>query len=104
MDARYRIRLMFEWGGGYLWSGNEATITAFDVGPVEDLLSLSPATRQRLADLSAWHDESLNWDYPPDPGPWSPDEAERFEQAAAETLSVVRSELGPEFDVVYVPL
>jgi hypothetical protein len=104
MEARYVVRLMFEWGGGCLWCGNDAARAAFDVGPIEDVLPLSPGTRQRLTELSVWHDESLNPEYPPDPSPWSADERTRFESAAAELLNVVRSELGPEFEVVYVTL
>jgi hypothetical protein len=99
--ARYVVRLMFEWGGGCLWCGNEAALSAFDVGPIEDRLPLSAATRGRLAELSAWHDGSLNWESPSDPGPWSPAEEERFERAAAEVLAAVRSEIGEEFEVVY---
>ena len=104
MASLYVIRLMFEWGGGCLWCGNDASRAAFDVGPIEDRLPLSPATRQRLAELSASHDGSLNWGYPPDTGPWSPAEVERFERAATEALAVVQLELGPEFEVIYVPL
>jgi hypothetical protein len=104
MKARYAVRLMFEWGGGTLWCGNDAARAAFDVGNIEDVLPLSPGTRQRLMELSAWHDGALNREYPPDPSPWSAEERERFESAAAELLAVVRSELGPEFEVVYVAL
>jgi hypothetical protein len=104
MGKRFVVRLMFEWGGGCLWCGNDAARAAFDVGPIEDVLPLSPTTRRRLSELSTWHDGSLNWDYPPDPGPWSPAESEQFERAATEALAVVQSELGPEFEVVYVPL
>jgi hypothetical protein len=104
MGTRFVVRLMFEWGGGCLWCGNDAARSAFDVGPVEDRLPLSPATRQRLAELSAWHDGALDWEYPPDPSPWSAEDRERFERAAAEVLAAVQSELGPEFEVVYVPL
>jgi len=104
MAARFVLRLMFAWGGGCLWCGNDAAREAFGVGPVEDRLPLSQSTQQRLAELSAWHDGALDWEYPSDPSPWSPEEQERFERAAAEALAVVRSELGPEFEVVYVPL
>ena len=54
--------------------------------------------------MSAWHDDALDWNYPPDPSPWNPAERERFEIAAAEILAVVKSELGPACAVVYDPL
>lgn len=102
---RFRIKLMFEWGGGgCLWCDNDAALAAFDVGPIEDRLPLSEETRRRLDELSAWHDTALNWDYPPDPGPWTPEEEARFERAAAEILEQVRAELGPAFQVDYRPL
>ena len=104
MGPRYVIRLMFEWGGGCLWCGNEAALERFDVGPIEDRLPLTPGTRRRLEELTAWHDKSLDWAYPPDPSPWTATERERFEEAASEVLSAVRAELGPEFEVVYQAL
>jgi hypothetical protein len=104
MAAKYIVRLMFEWGGGCLWCGNHEAREAFDVGPIEDRLPLSAALRGRLVEMSEWHDTALNWDYPPDPGPWKPEEYHRFEQAASEVLAAVRGELGAEFEVVYKPL
>jgi hypothetical protein len=104
MEPPYIVRLMFEWGGGCLWGGNEAAAKAFDVGPIEDHLPLSPGTRQQLRKLSLWHDSALHWEYPPDPSPWSREERERFERAAAEMLTVLQIELGPRFEVVYVAL
>ncbi|MPT17790.1 MAG: hypothetical protein E2579_08535 [Pseudomonas sp.] len=41
MSEVFRIRLMFEWGGGSLWCGNEAALKQFDVGPIEEILPLS---------------------------------------------------------------
>lgn len=98
---RYHLRLMFEWGGGCLWCGNDAARKAFDVGHVEDRLPLSPETLRRLEELSIWHDTSLDWDDPAGPGPWPPEEYARFEQAAGEVLERVRAELGPGFRVDY---
>jgi hypothetical protein len=95
---------MFEWGGGCLWCGNDAARAQFDVGPIEDRLPLSSQTRRRLHELSEWHDQSLNWAYPPDPGPWTAEEYARFEQAVQELLVVIQSELGPTFQVVYTSL
>jgi hypothetical protein len=99
MTPIYRVRLMFEWGGGCLWSGNEAALEAFDVGDIEDRLPLSDETRRRLDELSVWHDTSLDWDDPAGPGPWSADEYERFNRAAAEVLEIIRAELGADFQV-----
>ena len=102
--ARYHLRLMFEWGGGCLWCGNDAARDAFDVGPIEGRLPLSSQTRQRLEELSAWHNRSLDWDDPAGPGPWPPDEYARFEPAAGEVLERIRAELGPDFHVKYTRL
>ena len=104
MGERLRIRLMFEWGGGALWCGNEATLARLSVGPVEDKLPLSTTTRARLSEMTRWHDTALNWDYPPDPGPWEDGEYKRFDDAANSLLAVIQKELGAEFKVVYEKL
>ena len=92
---------MFEWGGGCLWCGDDAARQQFDVGPIEARLPLSRPTRRKLEQLSAWHDQSLNREYPPDPGPWSPDESASFDSAAEEILGIIQQELGPDFQIVY---
>lgn len=104
MPPRYRIRLMFEWGGGCLWCGNDAARDRFDVGDIEDRLPLSAENRERLAELSAWHDTALDWDDPAGPSPWTPDDDVRFDAAASEVLERIRAELGPEFQVEYTRL
>jgi hypothetical protein len=95
---------MFEWGGGYLWCGNDAARERFGVGPLESELALAPETLRRLEELSAWHDRALDWDDPPAPSPWTAQEREQFDVAAREALKRIRTELGPDFEVVYEPL
>ena len=92
---------MFEWGGGCLWCGDDVTLERFDVGPIESRLPLSQSTRRTLEQISAWHDRSLNWNYPPDPVPWRPEESARFDSGAEGILEVIRRELGPDFQIVY---
>lgn len=101
---RYRVRLMFEWGGGCLWCGNNIARDKFSVGPIERRLPLSNEVQAMLNELSQWHDTSLNWDYPPDPGPWSADDYARFDAAAAKLLKSIQQELGEEFEVMYEKL
>ena len=99
-----RNKLMFEWGGGCLWADSDATRERFEPGPVEHQLGLDAASLERLDALSAWHDGALNWDYPPDPGPWTPAEYRRFDEAAAAMKDRLERELGPGFRVRYDPL
>jgi len=34
-----------------------------------------------VEDLLEWYDQSLNWDYPPNPRPWRQEECDRFNDA-----------------------
>ncbi len=54
--------------------------------------------------MTAWHDLSLNWEYPPDPGPWDVHEYERFEATASALGNDLQSELGGRFSIVYEQL
>lgn len=99
---RYRLRFWFEWmADTAFWPGNQAAYARFGVGSIapEDL-PLSPETAQRVHELAAWHDSSLNWEYPPDPGPWRQDECDRFNVAVKELHATVVRELGEAFEVV----
>jgi hypothetical protein len=95
---------MFEWGGGCLWPGNDATYERFGVGVLDDEVGLSERVLARLAELAEWHDGALDWSDPAGPSPWSAEDFNRFDAAAEEVIELIRSELGAEFDVVYEQL
>jgi hypothetical protein len=101
---KYTVRFFFEWGGGCRWAGNEAASQAFDYGPYDVgdncPLPLSPEVLARCRQMAEWHDRALNWDYPPDPGPWRKAECDRFNAAAKELLEAMRAHLGPNFQVL----
>jgi len=104
MSVQCKLMLMFEWGGGALWCDDDIALDKYGFGPIEQKLPLSAATQKKLEEAAVWHDTSLNWDYPPYPSPWSQDEFTRFDEAAAEMLQTVQSELGDDFSVRYEPL
>ncbi|OED49092.1 hypothetical protein AB838_08370 [Rhodobacteraceae bacterium (ex Bugula neritina AB1)] len=92
---------MFEWGGGCLWCLNDAAFKRFDVGPVEESVGLTPQIKERLQQLTEWHDTALNWEYPPDPGSWTKEQYDEFDIAALDVLNKVRLSLGPKYRVFY---
>ena len=85
------MRFFFDAGSGtVLWG---------DVGPMDlDELPISASLRAELDSLAAQYDESLNWDYPPDPGPWREARCARFNADARAALARLRVELGPEVE------
>jgi hypothetical protein len=102
--AKYVIRFFCEWGGGCLWPENDDAYHAFNLGPY-DLhdpcpLPLSDDMLKRCRELGVWHDASLNWEYPPDPGPWRQAECDRFNSAVVELVDDLCRELGSEFEVI----
>jgi hypothetical protein len=100
---KYVLRFFFEWHGGCLWPGNEAAYRNFELGPLDlepTRLPLSAQTVQRCAEMAAWHDTSLNWDYPPHPGPWRQSECDQFNAAVRVLLIDIKQELGPDFEIV----
>lgn len=102
MDApQFQLTLMFEWGGGCLWCLNENAYKAFGVGPVEQNLNLSRETLEQMQKLTNLHDTALNWEYPPDPGPWKKAEYDAFDIAALELLQDLKTQLGSDFRVFY---
>jgi hypothetical protein len=103
-SVRYKLKLMFEWGGGTIWCDDDEARDEFGFGPVEERLPLSAATRKRLGEMTVWQDTSLDWDDPPKPSPWTEEERSRFDQAAAQMLETVQRELEDGFVIRYEPI
>jgi hypothetical protein len=99
-EPEYVIRYRFEWLSVCFWAVNDATEEEFG-NPIDpEELPLSQNTIQWAKELADWHNGALNWDYPPDPGPWRQEECDRFNRAAKELLITVRQELGEHFEVI----
>ena len=99
-DAKYRLRFFFDAGSGTcLWSNNAAAHDRFGY-PVD--LSTLPVPEnlwRKAVHVTCWYDTSIDWEYPPDPSPWSAEESARFDAAADSLLAQLREALGPDFEV-----
>ena len=100
MERKYKVRFFFDYGANVcLWSADNYTDAAFGYPVDHQVLPLSPPTIATINDMLTWYDTSLNWEYPPDPGPWRQDECERFNQATSALLAAIQTELGERFEV-----
>lgn len=99
--AKYRLRFFFDAGGGIcLWAGNDAARERFDYAIVPSSLPIPENTWRRMIYLCSWYDTSIDWNYPPDPSPWSEEERARFEDEAHKLLALLREQLGPDFEII----
>ncbi|GAA2690435.1 hypothetical protein [Streptomyces lunalinharesii] len=62
-------------------------------------LPISQTLRDGINSLVARYDTSLNWDYPPDPGPWRESECRQFNEEVSQILDRLRDELGPTWQI-----
>ena len=100
IDDRYHLRFRFDWGcSSCLWAGGAGrSYNGITSGTIEpEALPLTDATRAEIAALAAHYQGALNWDYPPDPSPWSAAEWGAFERAADRLLLRIQRELGDQF-------
>jgi hypothetical protein len=100
MKQKYKIRFFFDYGSGTcFWSGNDKTRAKFNYPIKPEELPLPVESLKKVRDLLEWYDQSLNWSYPPDPGPWRQGECNRFNHAVKQLLKTVKMELGEEFEL-----
>jgi hypothetical protein len=97
---RYLLRYLFDPGAGCcLWVGDDATCERFDYPVDHAALPLTRTTQARIDATLAWYDTSLDWEYPPDPGPWPQAECDRFNATVAALYATIVAELHPAFRV-----
>ncbi|MER7443798.1 hypothetical protein [Micromonospora avicenniae] len=93
-----RARFFFDPGsGGVLWPSGPQDQQAFGYPVSLDALPVSADLRDELTQLVEWYDTSLNWDYPPDPGPWREPECRAFNAAVRRAFDQLRVELGDKW-------
>ncbi len=100
----YKINFWFEWGldTACLWCGDQITRDHFGVGPIAfEKLGLSEDLQNALRALGDEFQDSLDWDYPPDPSPWTQEHKYDFLRRSEEVYHRLVSELGGNYEVIY---
>ncbi|MGI5525224.1 hypothetical protein ACQEUX_30385 [Micromonospora sp. CA-259024] len=93
-------RFFFDAGSGtVLWTvgPEDQAIWGYAVDLKE--LPISPDLQAELVELVAQYDTHVNWEYPPDPGPWREPQCRRFNEAVRKALGRLRAELGPSWRI-----
>lgn len=99
----YTLRFFFEWGTPHsLWCGDEETTARYGVGPIhcEDL-PLSDGLKATLLQMGEEYQTALNWQYPPDPSPWTAEHRADFLRRCEEVYKQLADELGEDYRVRY---
>lgn len=111
--AALRLDFYFEWRGGCLWPADETALRRFGSGPLEigvctqegqrlagPKLALPAELLRRIEAMTLEHDSALNWDYPPDPGPWRQADCDAFNRSVDALVADLRAALAPEVEIV----
>lgn len=94
------MRFFFDAGSGTaLWAANPRDRELLGYAVDNRQLPVSQALRDDLTALVAKYDTSLNWDYPPAPGPWREPQCRQFNEAVHQAIERLNAELGPGWEV-----
>lgn len=96
---KYKLRFFFEFGGYCLWADDERTTKKFGYAIPCDALPISKELIQELTYLEKEFQTSLDWEYPPNPSPWSEEQRQIFEKRTKKAYEKLVIELRECFDI-----
>jgi len=89
--GKQKLRFSIDYGC-CLW-GNDGGIS-------NNSLPISNSLTKELDDLLEEFDTSLDWNYPPDPSPWTKEQFIEFFDRAAMAYQKLQSELGSDYEII----
>lgn len=93
----YAMTFWFEHGGECFWAQNETTVAKYDYCVDYVLLPLADELKARLAAMEEEYYTYLDWDYPPDPSPWTAAHKADFIKRAAAIFTEIQTQLGLDY-------
>lgn len=107
-DSKIRIRVFFDAGSGIcFWAGNDtarALHQGYSILPNE--LPIPVELQSLIESLIERYDASMDWDYPPDPTPWTEAECHDFNKSAQDMIAQLTAELSVDYEIVneFIPI
>lgn len=98
--ALYVLKYWFEHGGTCLWSVNEVAKNKFGYPVDNDKLPIPKELIDELYALEAEYHGYLNWEYPPDPSPWTYEQKLHFKNRANQVYHELLLQLGSDFEII----
>ncbi|WP_160680562.1 hypothetical protein [Clostridium sp. C8-1-8] len=97
---KYVLRYWFEHGGTCLWSVSENAKNKFGYPIDNSKLPISIDLINELYELEKEYHSFLDWDYPPNPSPWTIEQKHIFKDRANNAYLKLLSELGSNFEII----
>lgn len=98
--SQYIIRFWFEHGGICLWSINDKAKARFGYAINNCDLPITKDLINELDNLEMLYIGYLDWEYPPNPSPWTAQEKADFRARADIAYEKLINELGEKFVVI----
>ena len=95
----YKLRFMFDHGGFCVWGMNEDAQARFGYAIPNNALPITDSLLTELDVLEHEYGTYLDWEYPPNPSPWSKNQKVTFLHRATKAYKRLQEELGSDFIV-----
>ena len=98
------LKFMFDYGEIYTCIWNDEPTDEYYGCPMHlDELPLSDGLRADIVQMCEEFQSSLDWEYPPDPSPWTQEHMQDFMARSKAAYNRVVAELGDAYTVEYLP-
>lgn len=96
---KYKLKYWFEHGGICIWGANTAAKDKYGYAIETVSLPISSSLIETLNSLEEEYTTYLDWEYPPNPSPWTEEHKQDFIKQATKAYKKLCEELGEAYVV-----